>query len=58
LRRDFIVDYRPEAGIRVSPHFYTKDEELELTVREIARILETKAYQTHALPTGVQPKVT
>lgn len=48
LRRDFLVDYRPGAGIRVAPHFYSKDEELELTVREIQKILETKAYEQHA----------
>jgi kynureninase len=47
LRRDFLVDYRPGAGIRVAPHFYSKDEELELTVREIKQILETKAYEQH-----------
>jgi kynureninase len=47
LRRDFLVDYRPGAGIRVAPHFYTKDEELELTVNEIKKILETKAYEQH-----------
>jgi len=35
LRRDFLVDYRPGAGIRIAPHFYTKDEELELVVQEI-----------------------
>src|SRR5262252_1659335 len=28
IRREFIVDYRPGAGVRVSPHFYTTDEEL------------------------------
>jgi len=38
LRRDFLVDYRPGAGIRVAPHFYTKDEELELVIREIQSI--------------------
>ena len=48
LRRDFLVDYRPGAGIRVAPHFYSKDEELELTVREIKQILETKAYEQHS----------
>ena len=48
LRRDFLVDYRPGAGIRVAPHFYSKDEELELTVREIKSILETKAYEQHS----------
>ncbi len=34
-RRDYLVDYRPGAGIRVAPHFYSKDEELELVIREI-----------------------
>lgn len=48
LRRDFLVDYRPGAGIRVAPHFYSKDEELELTVREIKQILETRAYEQHS----------
>jgi kynureninase len=38
LRRDFLVDYRPGAGIRIAPHFYTKDEELELAIREIQSI--------------------
>ncbi|HKE25862.1 MAG TPA: aminotransferase class V-fold PLP-dependent enzyme [Bryobacteraceae bacterium] len=37
-RRDFLVDYRPGAGIRIAPHFYTKDEELELIIREIQAI--------------------
>ena len=39
LRRDFLVDYRPGAGIRIAPHFYTKDEELEQVVREIQSIV-------------------
>jgi kynureninase len=34
-RREVLVDYRPGAGIRVAPHFYTTDEELEHTVGEI-----------------------
>lgn len=58
LRRDFLVDYRPNAGIRVSPHFYTKDEELDLTIEEIGQILETKAYERHALAPGTKAKVT
>jgi kynureninase len=47
IRREFIVDYRPGAGIRISPHFYTKDEELELVIREIRAILESSAYAAH-----------
>jgi kynureninase len=47
IRREFIVDYRPGAGIRISPHFYTKDEELDLVVGEMRRILDTRAYAAH-----------
>jgi kynureninase len=46
-RRDILVDFRPGAGIRIAPHFYTKDEELEITMSEIKKILETKAYEQH-----------
>ncbi|MDT4955755.1 MAG: kynureninase [Acidobacteriota bacterium] len=47
IRREFIVDYRPGAGVRISPHFYTKDEELELIVREMKTIRDTRAYAEH-----------
>ena len=47
IRREFIVDYRPGAGIRVSPHFYTSDEELELVVREMKIIRDTRAFAVH-----------
>ena len=47
LARDVIVDYRPKAGIRVSPHFYTKDEELEACVSEIDEIVRTRAHERH-----------
>jgi kynureninase len=39
LRRNFLLDFRPGAGIRVAPHFYTEDEELELVIREIKSIV-------------------
>ncbi|HEY0350422.1 MAG TPA: aminotransferase class V-fold PLP-dependent enzyme [Pyrinomonadaceae bacterium] len=44
IRREFIVDYRPGAGVRISPHFYTKDEELELIVAEMKTIRDTHAF--------------
>ncbi|HEV7893456.1 MAG TPA: aminotransferase class V-fold PLP-dependent enzyme [Pyrinomonadaceae bacterium] len=47
IRREVIVDYRPGAGVRVSPHFYTKDEELERVIREMRDILDTRAYTRH-----------
>jgi len=33
--RDILVDFRPGAGLRASPHFYTADEELEVFVNEL-----------------------
>jgi kynureninase len=45
IRREFIVDYRPGAGVRISPHFYTKDEELELVIAEMKKIRDAKAYE-------------
>ncbi len=47
IRREFIVDFRPDAGVRISPHFYTSDEELELVVREMKEIRDTRAYAVH-----------
>jgi kynureninase len=37
-RRDMLVDYRPRAGIRVSPHFYNTPHEIDRLVAEIERI--------------------
>ena len=45
IRREFIVDYRPGAGVRISPHFYTSDEELELVIREMKEIRDTARMQ-------------
>ena len=47
IRREFIIDYRPGAGIRVSPHFYTSDEELDLVIEEMKKIRDTQAYESH-----------
>ncbi len=40
-RRDVLVDYRPGAGIRMAPHFYTTDEEIERAIYETRNILRT-----------------
>ncbi|HEU4768306.1 MAG TPA: aminotransferase class V-fold PLP-dependent enzyme [Pyrinomonadaceae bacterium] len=45
IRREFIIDYRPGAGVRISPHFYTKDEELELVIEEMKKIAASGAYR-------------
>ena len=34
--RDFIVDYRPPVGIRISPHFYNTMDEIDRVMAEIA----------------------
>lgn len=38
-RHDILMDYRPGAGIRVAPHFYSKDEELRIVIEEIKGLL-------------------
>ena len=39
LKRDVLVDYRPKAGVRFSPHFYNSDEELTKAVETVEEIL-------------------
>ena len=48
LARDILIDYRPNAGIRVAPHFYTRDDELESVVAEIDGCLERGAWREYA----------
>ncbi|HUC54337.1 MAG TPA: aminotransferase class V-fold PLP-dependent enzyme [Candidatus Cybelea sp.] len=48
LAREILVDYRPQAGVRVSPHFYNRDEECDFTLAEMAEILETGVWEKHA----------
>jgi kynureninase len=47
LARDIIVDYRPGGGIRVAPHFYTRDVELAAAGAAIDDILATGAWTRH-----------
>lgn len=42
LSRDILVDYRPQAGIRASPHFYNTEQEIDHLAGEIASILASK----------------
>ena len=41
LKRDVLVDYRPKAGVRFSPHFYNTDEELAKAVSAADDILSS-----------------
>jgi kynureninase len=48
LRRNILVDYRPGAGIRAAPHFYSTDEELEVVISEIQAICAETSVTTPA----------
>jgi kynureninase len=43
--RGVVVDYRPGAGIRLSPHFYTADEELDRAFDAIDEIRASGAWK-------------
>jgi kynureninase len=43
LRRDILVDYRPKAGVRMSPHFYNQDEELDTAIAAVEDILKQRS---------------
>ena len=45
--REILCDFRPEAGIRLGPHFYTSDDELRFVVDQIGEILATGAHERH-----------
>ena len=45
LSRNILVDYRPNAGIRIAPHFYTSDAELDLAMTAIDEALSTDAWR-------------
>jgi kynureninase len=43
--RRVLCDFRPGAGIRLGPHFYNTDEELERAVAAIVEIVESGAHR-------------
>lgn len=47
VRREFIIDFRPGAGVRISPHFYTTDNELKLVIEEMKKIRDTTSFEGH-----------
>src|SRR5579864_4830898 len=42
LKNDVLVDWRPNAGVRMSPHFYTTDEELDTAMATVDEILAAR----------------
>ncbi len=47
LARDVLVDYRPAAGVRLSPHFYNRDEEIDFALEQMETILSSPDWQRH-----------
>ena len=45
LSRNLRVDYRVGAGIRIAPHFFTREDELEEVIFEIDTALESGSWQ-------------
>jgi kynureninase len=48
LAREILIDFRPRAGIRISPHFYNTLDECDFALAQIEEILETRAWEKHA----------
>jgi len=45
--RQILCDFRPEAGIRLGPHYFNADEELRYAAAQIVEIVESGAYERH-----------
>jgi kynureninase len=45
---DIVCDFRPGAGVRFSPHFYTTDDELEIAFATVDEILRTDRWKRQA----------
>ena len=45
--RQILCDFRPDAGIRLGPHYYNTDDEIRFVVEQVGEILETGAYERH-----------
>ena len=50
--REIICDFRPDAGVRLGPHFFNTEDELRHTVEQLADIVESGAYEKHAGAVG------
>ena len=46
--RGFMVDYRPPVGVRISPHFYNTEEEVDRIMDEIRSIVAKRDYEETA----------
>ena len=42
LQQDILVDWRPKAGVRMSPHFYNTDQEIDTAIHAVEEILRAR----------------
>ncbi len=47
LARDIKIDFRPNAGIRIAPHFYNSDDEVRAALAAIGDILADGSWRRH-----------
>ena len=45
--RGILCDFRPDAGIRIGPHYYNTDDELRYAVEQMLEIVESGAHARH-----------
>ncbi len=45
--RQILCDFRPEVGLRLGPHFFTTEEELDFAIAQIGEILASGAHERH-----------
>jgi kynureninase len=45
--RQILCDFRPEVGLRLGPHFFNTEEELEFAIAQVEDILATGAHERH-----------
>jgi kynureninase len=44
IEQDILIDYRPNCGIRISPHFYNTEEECDAALEAIAEIRSDRRF--------------
>ena len=45
IRRGIIIDYRPGAGIRMAPHFYNTEAEIDYAMATLGEIVVSSAFR-------------
>ncbi len=45
--RQILCDFRPDAGLRLGPHYYNTDDELRFAIDQTSEIVETGAFERH-----------